>query len=571
MDVPDVSYARSGDVAIAYQVVGEGPIDLVFIRGTLADLLAGWDMPLFVDPIERLAASARVLLFDKRGSGLSDPVRAGSRRWRRGWTTSARSWTPSTPSARCSGRHRKARRIALLFAATYPERTSALVLYDPTARGLWAPDYPWAATTRSGEASSREIARSLGRPRVSRRACAPAEPVRRQNERVARLVRLVHAAQREPGRGGCVSPDVDGGRRARRPPRGSGADARSPPRRKRATRRPTSQTGSRSTADRGRRAARLVQLGRSGAQRRAPPRDARVPRRPRDRPEPDRVLATVLFTDIVGSTAARGGARRRGLARAAGAAPHARPRRARAVPRRGARHGRRRILRRVRRARPRDRVRVARSATRSAPLGLEVRAGVHTGECERVDGKLGGIAVPTGARDRLARRAGRGARLVDGQGPRRGLGDRVRGPRHARAEGRSGRVEALCRPVNGSRCRTSATRGAATSRSRTRSSARGRRTSSCSRSSPTSTRSGRRRSSPSSATGSRRGGASSSSTPAASGSRTARAASRSNRGWTTCARSWTRSGASDRPCSVSPRPLRRAPSSPRRTPTAWSG
>jgi hypothetical protein len=49
MDAPDVSYARSGDVAIAYQVVGEGPIDLVFVRGTLAHLLAGWDMPIEFD------------------------------------------------------------------------------------------------------------------------------------------------------------------------------------------------------------------------------------------------------------------------------------------------------------------------------------------------------------------------------------------------------------------------------------------------------------------------------------------------------------------------------------------
>jgi len=75
VDVPDVSYARSGDVAIAYQVVGDGPTDVVFVRGTLADLLAGWDMPLFVDHVEWLAESGRLLLFDKRGSGLSDPVR----------------------------------------------------------------------------------------------------------------------------------------------------------------------------------------------------------------------------------------------------------------------------------------------------------------------------------------------------------------------------------------------------------------------------------------------------------------------------------------------------------------
>ena len=75
MEIPDVKYARSGDVAIAYQVVGSGPLDLVFVRGTLADLLAAWEQPLFVDHVEGLARSGRVLLFDKRGSGLSDPVR----------------------------------------------------------------------------------------------------------------------------------------------------------------------------------------------------------------------------------------------------------------------------------------------------------------------------------------------------------------------------------------------------------------------------------------------------------------------------------------------------------------
>jgi len=72
-------------------------------------------------------------------------------------------------------------------------------------------------------------------------------------------------------------------------------------------------------------------------------------------------------------------------------------------------------------------------------LGLEVRAGIHTGECELADGKVAGLAVHVGAR------IGRGARLRDGEGSRRGLGDRVRGPRRPRAEGRAGRVEALCR------------------------------------------------------------------------------------------------------------------------------
>src|SRR4051794_20600892 len=73
--LPDVSYARSGDVAIAYQVVGSGPADIVFVRGMMGDLLSTWQQPLLVRHVEGLAESGRVLLLDKRGTGLSDRVR----------------------------------------------------------------------------------------------------------------------------------------------------------------------------------------------------------------------------------------------------------------------------------------------------------------------------------------------------------------------------------------------------------------------------------------------------------------------------------------------------------------
>jgi len=71
----DVSYARSGDVAIAYQVVGSGPVDIVFVRGIAGDLLSTWDQPLLVRHVQGLAESGRVLMLDKRGTGLSDRVR----------------------------------------------------------------------------------------------------------------------------------------------------------------------------------------------------------------------------------------------------------------------------------------------------------------------------------------------------------------------------------------------------------------------------------------------------------------------------------------------------------------
>src|SRR6266540_6712958 len=73
--VPDVEYARSGGVAIAYQVIGDASHDVVWIRGDINDMLSSWDRPEFVERVTKLTPIARVLLFDKRGTGLSDYVR----------------------------------------------------------------------------------------------------------------------------------------------------------------------------------------------------------------------------------------------------------------------------------------------------------------------------------------------------------------------------------------------------------------------------------------------------------------------------------------------------------------
>jgi class 3 adenylate cyclase len=143
---PDVSYARSGDVAIAYQVVGSGSPDIVFVRGVTGDLLSTWEQPLLVRHVEGLAACGRVLMLDKRGTGLSDRLRevqsietamddvravmdaVGSE--------SAVLWTGGTSTG-----------IGALFAATYPERCAGLVLFDPRVRGTRSSDYPWAPSS----------------------------------------------------------------------------------------------------------------------------------------------------------------------------------------------------------------------------------------------------------------------------------------------------------------------------------------------------------------------------------------------------------------------------------------
>ena len=94
---PDVKYARSGDVAIAYQAVGSGAPDIVFMRHLAGDLLSTWEQPLLVRHVEGLAANGRVLLLDKRGTGLSTGCARCSRSKRR-WTTSGPSWTTPAPS-----------------------------------------------------------------------------------------------------------------------------------------------------------------------------------------------------------------------------------------------------------------------------------------------------------------------------------------------------------------------------------------------------------------------------------------------------------------------------------------
>jgi len=143
MQIPEVHYARSGDVAIAYQVVGEGGTDVVFARHMSGDLLSTWEQPLLVRHVEGLAGNGRLLLLDRRGTGLSDRVRevqslettmddiravmddAGSER--------AVLWTGLSSAG-----------IGLLFAATYPDRCAGLMLLDPQVRGTASEDYPWA-------------------------------------------------------------------------------------------------------------------------------------------------------------------------------------------------------------------------------------------------------------------------------------------------------------------------------------------------------------------------------------------------------------------------------------------
>jgi pimeloyl-ACP methyl ester carboxylesterase/DNA-binding winged helix-turn-helix (wHTH) protein/class 3 adenylate cyclase len=158
-----VQYARSGDVNIAYQLCGTGPVDLVFVMGWVSHLEYFWKEPSFARFLGRLASFSRLILFDKRGTGLSDPVMrlptleqrmddvravldaAGSRR--------AVLLGVSEGGPMCS-----------LFAATHPAQTEALVMIGTYARRLRAPDYPWAPTRDQRERFLREIIENWGGP-----------------------------------------------------------------------------------------------------------------------------------------------------------------------------------------------------------------------------------------------------------------------------------------------------------------------------------------------------------------------------------------------------------------------
>ena len=407
MNPPDVSYARSGDVSIAYQVVGGGPVDIVFVRGITGDLLSTWDQPLLVRHVEGLAAIGRVLMLDKRGTGLSDRVRevqsletmmddiravmdaVGSER--------AVLWSGATSTG-----------LSLLFAATYPERCMGLVIFDPRIKAAQTPDYPWAPTQEEwreqladarhwGERTFLEALAREWAPEVAedddfrdwfvwhmRRSLSPGAALTAFRSAMETDVSDVLGAVRVPT---LILP------------------------------RPALPGPAFYTAERIR-GAELVELPafeglftwvHDAAHVATMAATARFVGRLAGPAATERVLATILFTDIVGSTelAARLGdsAWRELLGR-----HHA------IVRRELARHNGRELdtagdgffaafdgpARAV----------LAAASLREplAAIGLEVRVGLHTGECEVSDGKIVGIAVSIGAR--ISSLAGPGEVLV---------------------------------------------------------------------------------------------------------------------------------------------------------------
>jgi pimeloyl-ACP methyl ester carboxylesterase len=133
MTAPEVRYARSGDLRIAYQVVGSGPLDLVFVPGFTSNIDLFWEMPEWADFFSRLAAFSRLILFDKRGTGLSDRVAGIANLEERMDDVRAVMDAAGSQHAALFGGS-EGGPMSLLFAATYPQRVRALVLYGSYAR-----------------------------------------------------------------------------------------------------------------------------------------------------------------------------------------------------------------------------------------------------------------------------------------------------------------------------------------------------------------------------------------------------------------------------------------------------
>jgi pimeloyl-ACP methyl ester carboxylesterase/class 3 adenylate cyclase len=401
MDAPEVRYAKSGDISIAYSVVGDGPFDLVFVSGwVLSVLVSAWEGPA-ADTLGRLASFSRLILFDKRGTGLSDRTMGIPDLETRMDDIRAVMDAAGSKRAAILGVS-EGGPMTILFAATYPERTAAAILYGTGASNVWAEDYPWAPTKESwADLVQREAPRvgthewldqrhevftpSLARNETAKRwwrkwVMTSASPgavnaLRQMNreidvrhtlsairvptlvlhpvgDEVARVEEGRYIAERIPGAELVELPGEDHGWWVR--PDEIGREA---------------ERFLRGIWDRGE----------------------------WDAIDSDRVLATVLFTDIVGSTvklAELGDRRWRELIQQ----HHA------LVRRQLARFSGREIDTAgdgffASFDGPARAIRCACDITEAVrELGLDVRAGLHTGECELVDGKVGGIAVHIGAR-----------------------------------------------------------------------------------------------------------------------------------------------------------------------------
>ncbi|HET6642300.1 MAG TPA: alpha/beta fold hydrolase, partial [Gaiellaceae bacterium] len=166
---PETRYARSGDVNIAYQVVGDGPLDLILVHGWVQSFDPGWEIEELKRFYERVACFSRLILFDKRGVGLSDRVMLDDLPTLETRMDDMRAVMDAVGSERAAVLgHSEGAAMAALFAATYPERTTALVMVGGFARFREAPDYPLGMSDEALIKKKRTITESWGSDVVRR-------------------------------------------------------------------------------------------------------------------------------------------------------------------------------------------------------------------------------------------------------------------------------------------------------------------------------------------------------------------------------------------------------------------
>lgn len=144
--IPETKYAKSGDINIAYQCIGDGPLDLICVIGWVSNVEYMWEEPTLSSFLHRLAGFSRLILFDKRGTGLSDRVSEMPTLEQRMDDVRAVMDAAGSEKAALIGISEGGSMCAL-FAATYPERTIALIMIGSFAKRIWDPSYPWAPTT----------------------------------------------------------------------------------------------------------------------------------------------------------------------------------------------------------------------------------------------------------------------------------------------------------------------------------------------------------------------------------------------------------------------------------------
>lgn len=165
MAPPQIRYTKNGDIHIAYQVIGDGPIDLVLVHGWVSHLELNWEEPSIAQFLEHLAGFSRLILFDKRGTGLSDRVAENELPTLEQRMDDVRAVLDAVGSTRCALMGiSEGGPMCALFAATYPERAAALIMCGSYASWIRDAENPWAMTREQHEEAAAAFGRGWGTP-----------------------------------------------------------------------------------------------------------------------------------------------------------------------------------------------------------------------------------------------------------------------------------------------------------------------------------------------------------------------------------------------------------------------